>query len=246
MELYIIRHGQSQNNALMENQHLRVEDPLLTEAGEQQAQHVARFLADTINLEDLVRKPVDDPARGKPHPYQFTHLYCSPMIRTMQTIQPIGETLGITPEIWIDIHEHGGIFLKKDGVTTGYGGQKRQQIVERFPNFVIPDAITEEGWWNPANGMEHIAGCHARAIRVAMDLRKRAQDKESRHDKIAIVSHGMFIDSLLKALTNTLPTNQHFHWHYNTAITRVDFVEHDVVIIRYVNRVTHLPPELIT
>ncbi len=129
MELYIIRHGQSQNNALMENQHLRVEDPLLTEAGEQQAQHVARFLADTINLEDLVRKPVDDPARGEPHPYQFTHLYCSPMIRTMQTIQPISETLGITPEIWIDIHEHGGIFLKKDGVTTGYGGQKSQQIV---------------------------------------------------------------------------------------------------------------------
>jgi hypothetical protein len=33
---------------------------------------------------------------------------------------------------------------------------------------------------------------------------------------------------------------------YNTAITRIDFVEHDRALLRYVNRVAHLPPEMVS
>jgi len=251
MELYIIRHAQSENNALMENQHLRVKDPDLTEIGVQQADLVATFLAEASNLEDLVRKKVTDPARQAKHPHRITHLYCSAMHRSLKTAYPIGEALGLTPHVWLDIHEHGGIFLEgEDGVITGYGGMTRAEILTEYPHYVLPDTITDKGWWKPENGREDIPGCQARALRVAGALRDRARDEASRDDVVAIVSHGFFIDCLLKAIWNTSPGNGYYHWHYNTAITRLDFVNESrfgpFVGTRYVNRVDHLPEELIT
>jgi broad specificity phosphatase PhoE len=44
MELFLIRHGESTNNAL-EDWTQRVEDPLLTERGERQAERTAAHLA---------------------------------------------------------------------------------------------------------------------------------------------------------------------------------------------------------
>lgn len=43
MELYIIRHGQSQNNAIG-NDTNRTMDPLLTELGKQQAEKLSEYL----------------------------------------------------------------------------------------------------------------------------------------------------------------------------------------------------------
>lgn len=246
MEIYIIRHAQSENNALMEDQHLRVQDPSLTPTGFKQADCLSDFLVDATNLEELVRHKVDAPERETPFRHTFTHLYCSPMLRALQTTQPVAAKLGMTPEVWIDIHEHGGIFLEKDGVATGFGGMTRSQILADFPDYVLPEAITEDGWWNPLNGMEHISQLYARATRVAGRLRARAQSPETKDDKVALVVHGMFIDALIKAFTHNLPSDRYFHWHYNTAITRLDLIEDGVVILRYANRVTHLPAELVT
>ena len=33
------------------------------------------------------------------------------MRRTLLTAQPASRALGLRPEIWLDIHEHGGIYL---------------------------------------------------------------------------------------------------------------------------------------
>lgn len=54
MELYLIRHGQSENNARPE--HLRVEDALLTELGHQQAGLAAEWIK-TIGLDRLFSSP---------------------------------------------------------------------------------------------------------------------------------------------------------------------------------------------
>lgn len=251
MDLYIIRHAQSENNALMQDQHLRVQDPDLTEVGVKQADHVATFLAEATNLEDIVRKKVDDPERQEKHPHRITHLYCSAMRRSLKTAKPIGEALGLTPNVWLDIHEHGGIFLEgDDGVITGYGGMTRAEILAEYPHYVLPDTVTDAGWWKPEDGREDVANCHARAIRVANTLKERARTDEGKNDVVAIVSHGFFIDCLIKAIWNNSPGEGFYHWHYNTAITRFDFVTESTrgsfIGVRYVNRVDHLPEELIT
>lgn len=247
MEITIIRHAQSSNNALMEDQHLRVKDPLLTPLGVQQAQRVADWLAQADNLEDMMLLGVDSDERlNNTFRHHITHLYCSPMIRALQTAQPIGQRLGLQPEVWIDIHEHGGIFLKQDGSVQGFGGMTRAEMAAQFPDARLPDAITEQGWWDPARGLEDLSDMHARAIRTARALRLRAATPAGRQDSIALVSHGMFIDSLLKALLHTLPSDRFFFWHYNTALTRLDINDDDSVSVRYSNRVTHLPPEMVT
>jgi broad specificity phosphatase PhoE len=66
------------------------------------------------------------------------------------------------------------------------------------------------------------------------------------HERIAVISHGGFMDALLKALTNQLPNPHLFYHHYNTGITSVDFRPDGTVDLRYLNRFDHLPPELIS
>ena len=130
MELYIIRHGQSSNNALLD-QSKRVADPQLTAMGRQQAELLARELAGNVDPADRVRMNFGAPAAsaeaGRGH--GITRLYCSPMWRAMQTAEPVARALGLEPEVWIDIHEHGGIFLEENGTFTGYGGKTRPEIL---------------------------------------------------------------------------------------------------------------------
>ena len=123
MELFLIRHGQSANNALADPA-LRVEDPLLTPVGELQAERTAAYLA--------ARRHLHADARDGGRPI-FDRLYCSPMIRAMQTARPIARALGVPYEVWVEIHEIGGIYLDRDGRKVGYAGQTRSQLLHRFP-----------------------------------------------------------------------------------------------------------------
>ena len=235
MELYVIRHAQSTNNILTDSRD-RVCDPPLTELGQRQAKIVAHHLANGLNPELSAWTPTGD--NPTPYGYGITRLYCSPMWRALQTAQPIGQALGLAPEVWIDIHEQGGIFLdhgEARGVV-GYPGKTRQEILTDFPNYILPEGVTEQGWWKW--GYEELGVCHGRAIKAAEELGKRATSDE----RIAIVSHGGFIDALLKALFNQLPGYYLFYYHYNTAISRIDFYSDGRLDFRYLNRVAHLPP----
>ena len=139
MQVFVIRHGQSANNAL-EDVGLRTHDPLLTETGEKQAEIVGPFVAAGGHLSLAERQ------NGRPY---IDQLYCSPMIRTLQTAQPIGQALGVAPEVWIDIHEQGGLFLDHgEGGIESFPGQSRSQILAQFPNYIPPAQIGEEGWGN--------------------------------------------------------------------------------------------------
>ena len=233
MDLYIVRHGQSSNNAL-DDPKGRVEDPPLTESGEKQADLVAVYLAGGRHL------PGRERADGRPF---FDHLYCSPMLRTLQTAQPIGRELEMAPEVWVDIHEWGGIFLDhgdERGIV-GYPGMNRSDIEERFEGYILPASIGEEGWWDPSRGQEHVSSAHGRAIGVAEALWERAGEES----RIGLVAHGGLINSLLKALFHLLPS-QHVNLHHdNTAITHLKFTEGNLNVA-YMNRTQHLPDELIT
>lgn len=244
MELYLIRHGQSQNNALAD-QTARVADPPLTETGLEQAQRLADYLADGRN-----RDPWVDPSTGysvadEGRTWGITHLYCSAMRRALQTAYPVARAVGIKAQVWLEVHEHGGIYLERNGAYIGFGGLPRPAIEQEFPDILLPDDVTEDGWWDTQIGHEPPARAYGRAIAVAQELRRRAahEDKDAR---IILITHGTFMDSLLKALFLQLPSRHMFYLHYNTAITRIDFLERDRLLLRFLNRTAHLPARLVT
>jgi broad specificity phosphatase PhoE len=254
MELYIIRHAQSVNNVLADQKD-RVCDPPLTSLGEQQARLLADHLAS--GWQPITWSPVPVPehveTRGMLRAYGLNRLYCSPMLRSLQTAQVIGQALDLTPEVWIEIHEQGGMFLDEgEGearVPVGKPGMTRAEILARFPNYVLPETITERGWYT--GGFEEWPACHERARIVAQTLNRWAAT--GNQERIAIVSHGGFADALLKALLHGGPApaqNGHgprfFYLHFNTALDRIDVDTEGRLRIAYLNRVEHLPPSMIS
>ena len=131
MDLFLIRHGESFNNAL-EDASLRVADPEWTEKGTAQIARVAEFIGAGLHLYPGER---DD---GRPG---LDRLYCSAMIRACHTAQPIGRALGLAPEVWLDIHEIGGNYLDHGGDRGGFDvgiaaahGQMRRSLPDvRLP-----------------------------------------------------------------------------------------------------------------
>lgn len=227
MYVYLIRHGQSTNNVLTDMR-LRVKDAPLTDLGHAQAALLAEHLACTPSSEA-------EPAYG------ITQLFCSPMIRALQTSRPIAEALGLRPQVWVDLHENGGVYLEEEsGEVVGYSGITRAEIAAQFPDYVLPEEVTDQGWWDPAQGRE-TTGRYGRAIRVALTLRARASSEE----RIALVMHGGFMSLLLEALSDQLPsaTRRKLYHHMNTAITLLDIDSENQVAFHYINRVAHLPPD---
>jgi 2,3-bisphosphoglycerate-dependent phosphoglycerate mutase len=237
MQLYIIRHAQSTNNALGDER-FRDRDPGLTELGQRQAEILAEHMVTGIERQPASLERGEHLQPG----YGITRLYCSPMWRALQTTQPVGRALNLRPHVWTDIHEQGGIYLDAgDGRgRIGYPGKTRQEIEAAFSDYVLPDDITQDGWWN--RGFEERDDFHARARRVAEQLQTWATLDE----RIALITHGGFTDALLKALFGHLPSRHLFHFHHNTAITHLDFFDAERLGIHYINRVDHLPPDLVS
>ncbi len=251
MKLFLIRHGESANNRLDDTvtdyddyMSKRCADPPLTELGERQAEAVAHHVA-TAQIPEHHRHDLELGSVG----YGITKLYCSGMLRAMQTTQPIARALGLQPTVWVDIHEHGGMFEgnpRSEAGVTNYAGMTRTAMQDRFPGYILPAEITEAGWWH--GGYEAMSGCNRRAAETAETLRTwaKADLEEARNEHVALVVHGTFMDAVIKALTGQLPNEKIYYSHYNTAITRVDFLRDELAVLRYVNRSRHLSGELLT
>jgi 2,3-bisphosphoglycerate-dependent phosphoglycerate mutase len=242
MRLYLIRHGQSTNNILLDNRQ-RTYDPDLTEIGHKQADILAKYLSTTPEMPTGAFSLEFSPEETA---YNFTHLYCSPMHRTLLTAMPLAKAFGLQAQVWVDIHELGGLFMEEEeGVIKGYSGPSHKEMIEKFPDYGLPPEVTEKGWWDPVRGEEAPSEFLSRALRVVLQLRKRAQTDE----RIILVTHGGFMNLLVKGFLNQLPghADDLFYAHYNTAITRLDFAEGpDRVRVHYLNRFDHLPPDLRT
>jgi broad specificity phosphatase PhoE len=257
LRLYLVRHGESTNNALTRTQGYeaymlsRSNDPLLSDTGLTQAQaaapHVARLLAadraQILAADGLTDGPTDTPVDTP----LLHRLNVSPMWRALQTVQPIAQILEMAPEVRTDIFEHGGIFLRgEDGVSRGYPGADRAKILADFPDYILPDEITDQGWWQ--GDEEDLAACHARAIRVAHGLREEADAAREAGERrrAVMVSHGTFMDALIKAILGQLPSYAVYYYHNNTGITCIDFNKSNVAL-RFMNRCDHLvEPDMLT
>ena len=217
-------------------------DPPLTELGQWQAEILAQHLA-TGAIQDFVPGAAPDSTRAiERKGYGITSLYCSPMLRSLQTVKPVKETLGLVPQVWGDIHERGGMFLEhgEDLVSVGYPGMTRPEILAEYPDYQLPPGITEEGWWNRDREDPPTAG--GRAIRVVEDLVAMSETE----DRVAIISHGTFMNILFKALLDQLPGNHIYYRHNNTGISRISIQRGTTIQVRWLNRLDHLPSDMVS
>ena len=246
MELYFIRHGQSQNNANWHDpNYTESSDPALTDIGKEQA----RLLAEYLKKNQTITNDKDWNIQNR-YGFGLTHIYTSMMERAVYTAAPIARALEIPLIAWKEIHEEGGIFSRGDKSNIlGLPGKPRSFFVQNFPALTIPDNLDEVGWWN--RPFEAEGERQPRADQVFADLLARHRDREGlpRH-RVAFISHGGFFMRLICAILG-LPWRQAAHglksWFMmnNCAISRFD-IRGDDLNIAYINRSDYLPDHLIT
>lgn len=248
MKLYLIRHAESANNAIVTGRgdwSGRVSDPELTERGHQQAQRLAEHL--TNPSAETRQHPVLT-GDGEALSFALTHLYCSLMTRSILTAQYIAEACDVRPVAHPDIFEKGGIYEESvDGTKTGGPGPGQAYFRERFPALELPDSVGEGGWYNRDYENEELF--LRRIEQVLKDIKRRHAGTE---DHVAMVVHGDFIDQFLNEVTGFTrrPENYQSIWEgnwglHNTSITRIDFLSGAEVVV-YTNRLDHLPPSLLS
>jgi 2,3-bisphosphoglycerate-dependent phosphoglycerate mutase len=245
MQIYFIRHGQSENNLLWSNpnyQKIRKNEPLLTDVGHQQAHKIAKT---------VMSRPMNGHS-GQWDPYNtagfgITHIYCSLMLRAVQTATPIAQALELPLKALPSLHETGGMtaYDPENDAEVGLPGPNRHYFAQHYPHVQLPDDLNEQGWWG-GRPLETIAERLARGHQVLNYLITQHGETQ---DRVALVSHGGFYNYFLHAIFQNLSPNQQ-EWCFllNTSISRIDYepTPHRNWGLIYSNRCDHLPHDLIT
>lgn len=244
MQLYFIRHAQSENNALWAATGAEIgrsADPGITDLGHQQAQTLAQFLSR--------KRGYASNDWGNNHGFDFTHIYSSLMLRAVQTGTYVADAFEMPLLSWPEIHEHGGLYLDDDnGEKVGQAGPNRAFFAAHFPRLVLPDTLNHEGWWS--RPYEPQEAMFPRATQFLQDLYARHGKTE---DRVALVSHGGFFQALLTALFGlpqpgkTLGNETRWLWFQinNTSVSRIDFSDNAIEVL-YLNRIDFFAPGQIT
>jgi 2,3-bisphosphoglycerate-dependent phosphoglycerate mutase len=230
MTLYLIRHAQSANNELYKRTGSsvgRVEDPELTPLGVRQAEVLSEHLAGRAE------------SGGE---FNFTHLYCSLMVRAVATATSVSRSCGLPLAAWPEVHEQLGIFMADEhsGELVGRPGKSRSYFQKHYPDLLLPETLNEHGWWN--RPVETLAQWKQRARDFLSELKRRHGTGD---DRVAVVTHGGFYHEVILALTGGAGTDGLWFTMHNTGITRIDFHPTHTSVV-YHNRLEHLPPDLIS
>lgn len=229
MQLFFIRHAQSTNNALWletGSSEGRSDDPDLTDLGYRQAEVLAEHL-----MEPAVHTDDDEPTG-----YGLTHLYCSPMVRAVDTGWAVSKKLRLPLNIWVDLHEGGGIYLEDEpGMRNGRSGKSREYFEENYPGIVIPEEISSKGWWNRPYEQDE-----ERLVRARRVLDELLAKHGNSNDHVAFFSHGDFFNRFLCVLLGFPLSYPLWFSAYNAGISRFDFVDGEIRV-RYLNRFDFLP-----
>lgn len=242
MELYIVRHGESENNRLWMQTGSsagRSIDARLTDLGREQARVLAAFLV----------AGNEHGEGGSGNRFGISHLYTSLLTRAVETAVPVASALALPLVGWIDLHEWWGVYEKDEESLERIGmpGPNRAYFSQTFPELVLPDEVGDDGWWNrPAEKLEDVP---QRARRVLETLFERHY---ARHDHVLLVTHGGFSNSLIAELLNGSRSNEFGNRQFNiwfrlnnASITRIDFLE-ERIRVDYVNNTDHFPERLWT
>ncbi len=218
--LLLIRHAQSQNNALEE--HLRVPDPDITELGVRQAKKLALIVS---NLSPTV-------------------VYCSPFLRSLETTRWAVSHLDTIPIVRQDIYEQGGCHSGYEpSRRVAQSGMNRTVLAERYAGWNLDERIHNEGWYD-LDHYESLEEARARAQRVRrwFESEKETHDES---DRVAMVIHADFKLRLLEAFLENDAIEKQLGDIVNTSITRLSFKKGQWRI-DYWNQFTHLDPNEIS
>jgi 2,3-bisphosphoglycerate-dependent phosphoglycerate mutase len=240
MQFYFIRHGQSENNLIWEETGTsagRSEDPELTKTGIEQAKFLAKFLVEKDRQH--VRYRNQESSRDQFH---FTHLYTSLMVRSVKTAAILAESLQMPLNAWPEFHECGGIYLDDEikNKQVGMPGKTRSYFAQYYQSLLLPDSVTEDGWYNRPYESELDRPVRARQV---IDVLFERHGKTE--DRVAVVSHGAFYNEIIRVLFK-IANQQSWFLMNNTAISRFDFWPEGGVNLVYHNRTDHLEQSHIT
>lgn len=237
LRLFLVRHGESTNNAASKADYLdkRVPDPELSERGRAQSKHLAEYLKSPA-MRNRLGLHLND---------TIDEILVSPHLRTLQTAEPIAASTTLPVRVMVDLYEAGGVFtLHPDGDATPHRGMNRAEIIESFPTFNIPPEIGDGGWYH-CPGRESDEACRRRVEVLAASFLDRARSLTSNVNIIA-VSHFDTLSALLDALiVPQAKSPDHFgRWkHFNTGISVVDISATGEISVQCLNFVGHLPDQ---
>ena len=192
MEIYLVRHGQSEANAGLTT---NLDSPL-TPLGRAEAEATADYFAANVRVD---------------------RAYVSPLVRTLQTAEPICERLHIKATAFPSVCEY---FSAHHPDFLTFHGLSSAEIVDRFPFVAVsPEFSCDLPWW--PKGFETRRTAYDRAVKVREHLVSRYGETAS---KILIVTHADPLGHLIEAFTYVDPNPVAPPWSDNCAIThlRVD------------------------
>ena len=219
MKLFIIRHAQSQNNALPTAQ--RVPDAPLTELGLSQARHLVQWAQQT----------------------QFHELLTSPFRRTLQTSQVIYTASDANWSTWTQLHEQGGCVSGIDEASfEGEPGMTGEAIQQEFPGCLVSADIDDQGWWK-SKPRETEQQLEERVIAVKERI---VTEFGAGERNIACVTHADFSQKLILALLGDAADNPPADRTLLNASVTTFTIEANQVQMNGYSNVDHLPPELVS
>ncbi len=220
MQLYLVRHAESENNA--KPVHARIEDPPLTAVGRLQAGHLADWITSLA----------------------FDALITSPVLRALQTTRFITDATGHHVHVWADVFETGGIYSGHGlEATQGSDGLGRADVIRHVAfdqsMCTLDDSIVDSGWW-AGRDRETSEQAATRATQVVERLKWAFAENQ----RVVAVIHADFKQALLQEMISWKSLNE-FGDLSNTGITKLNFDGHRWQL-DWLNSVSHLPAKLIT
>lgn len=208
LQLLIVRHGQCLGQC---DAGVTTPDSELSPLGERQARLTGRRLAGQpwMLSEREESEPRAAAAARSPAAARSIAVLSSPLVRALAMASIIAEALGEGPvEVWPELRE---------GFSGRHRGFGRAELARRFPRAVLPPSSTPAGW---EHGGDSSRSFFARAHDVVRMLGARFGSE----DRVAMVTHGGFANSLLYAITGIAPARPRWFALDNCAISRVRFV----------------------
>ncbi len=222
MQLYLIRHAESDNNA--KPVHQRTEDPAITELGRRQAEHLANWTR-TLKIDTLIT---------------------SPFRRAIETTLHISNSTPQHVHVWHDIYERGGCFRGyRPDQCEGAMGMGRAQIMDHLnlapESCTIDITIDDSGWW----GGQDRETDEAAAVRASKFTERLERTFANNGETIVVVTHADFKLLVLSTMLGDVLDPTLLGPLSNTGITKVNF-NGARWQLEWLNSVSHLPAELIT
>jgi broad specificity phosphatase PhoE len=140
----------------------------------------------------------------------LTAVVCSPLVRALATATAVAVASSITEiSVWPELQE------TRRNVHRGFG---RHELLERFPLARFPHTFEADGW---DHGGESYESGLERGFSAVESLRARF----TAEDRVVVISHGAFINYLLRALLHIPAAHHVWFTMLNCSITRVRFHE---------------------